>query len=210
MPCTTHAPTEWFSDTCCVPIAPDPANVGEACQREEGLWSGVDNCALGSVCWFVDDALVGECVAQCEGSRANPECSPGNSCDIAYEGTTVLCLPTCDPTAPACGPDRTCAHGTRVGDSGFGHFVCQATAPLVDVVGYGESCSTFGDLCGEGLACGWPIDVPGCDASRCCTVVGTLAAPPVCPDAAQTCVAAYPDGEAPVGLEDLCYCTVPR
>lgn len=207
VPCSLGA-LEWFSDTCCRPLDPDPAAVGEPCVREEGPWSGLDDCAADSVCWFLDDAQTGTCVAQCDGSRANPECAAGSSCDITYEGTVILCLPTCDPLAPACGPGRTCAHGTRVGVSDFGHFVCQATAPLNTVAGYGGACSAFGELCDEGLACAWPADVPGCESGRCCTLVGSLEAPPACPDPAQSCVAAYPDGDAPPGLESLCYCTV--
>jgi hypothetical protein len=77
------------------------------------------------------------------------------------------------------------------------------------VAGYGETCSSFGEVCDEGLACAWPADAPGCEAARCCTVVGTLAAPPAFPDPSQSCDAAYPDGEAPPpGLEPRCYCTV--
>jgi hypothetical protein len=206
VPCSLGA-LEWFPDTCCRPLDPDPAAVGKPCVREEGPWSGLDDCAADSVCWFLDDAQTGTCVAQCEGSRANPECAAGSSCDVAHEGTVILCLPTCDPLAPACGAGRTCAHGTRAGYSDFGHFVCQATAPLNAVAGYGEACSAFGELCDEGLACAWPADVPGCEAARCCTVVGALAAPPACPDPTQSCVAAFPDGDAPPGLESLCYCT---
>jgi len=73
---------------------------------------------------------------------------------------------------------------------------------------YGDDCSdSLG--CGTGLVCVGSGEVPGCAGGRCCTTLGALAAPPICPDAMQTCVQLYADGDAPLGYEDLCACTIP-
>lgn len=199
---------EWFSRTLCVPVADDPAAVGESCTVQDSPWSGHDDCDLGSVCWYFDDSLEGTCVGQCAGSRANPDCPPAHACQIGSEGTVTLCMLTCDPLAPACGPDRHCTHGEYAGPGELGHFFCEAGPPLFEIRGYAAECDHYGNSCDEGLACVPPAHVPGCASWGCCTTLGTLASPPACPDATQSCIAAYPDGDAPEGLEDLCYCGV--
>lgn len=203
----TGVGVEWFSDMICTPIAEDAAGVGAPCIVEGHAWSGHENCELGSLCWFFEASLEGTCVAHCTGSRVNPMCPVGHSCDVGFEGTVILCLPDCDPLAPACADGQTCMHGEPAGGPDFGHFVCQATAPVFTMAGYGEGCDHFGHACEPGLACVWPEHVPGCEGT-CCTTLGDRTSPPVCPDPLQTCIAAYPDGDAPLGLEDLCFCGV--
>jgi len=201
-------PSLGFTRTACRPIADDPVPVGSPCTAQDDVWSGIDDCELGSVCSFLDDALEGTCVAQCTGSEANPQCPAGHSCDVGFDGTATLCLPECDPLAPACGAEQTCAHGDAAAGPNFEHFVCQSTATTFAIGEYGHGCDLWGNLCAPGLACVWEGHVPTCEASQCCTVLGELASPPPCPSLWQTCIAAYPDGDAPMGLEDLCYCGV--
>lgn len=200
--------TDWFSGTTCAPLVDAPAAIGEPCTHQEGPWSGQDDCDLGSVCWFFDDSLEGTCVAQCTGSRIAWTCPDANVCHSGSQGVVLLCLPACDPLAPACGRGRHCMFGERAGDGGFGQFFCQPGAPLYEIGGYGAECDPYGNSCDEGLACVPPAHVPGCVGAGCCTELGMLANPPSCPDATQTCIPAYPDGDAPEGLDDLCYCGV--
>ena len=100
-------------------------------------------------------------------------------------------------------------HGERPGID-FGHFVCQATAPVYTLGNYGAECGPYQDRCAPALACVVPDHVPSCEGSACCTLLGDLSSPPVCPDPTQSCITAYPDGDAPAGLENLCFCGVPE
>jgi hypothetical protein len=84
-------------------------------------------------------------------------------------------------------------------------FVC-VPDELVAGHAYGDDCSES-ILCDDGLVCRAAAHVPGCEGGRCCTDIGLLSAPPICPDATQTCVPLY-DADAPPGYEDLCFCGV--
>jgi hypothetical protein len=94
----------------CVPVVDDPKQPGEPCTVIDSRTSGIDDCALGTMCWNVDhDTLIGECVELCGGSNASPVCSdPCDQCNIAYEGVVLVCAPPCDPVIQDCGEGEKC------------------------------------------------------------------------------------------------------
>jgi len=205
MPWNCDGDGRW-SSTRCTPLDPEPAQPGENCSMQTGPYSGIDDCDLAAMCWGVDgDTLQGECVAFCSGSEANPACEdPAASCFIGWDGVITLCLPRCDPLASACGVDEACMFDAQGGTAG--QFVCMPES-VVPAQTDGDDCSdAIG--CGDGLVCRPAADVPGCATSQCCTQLGALAMPPACPDAMQTCLPLFPEGGAPEGLEDLCFCGV--
>lgn len=198
--------TPWANDggdqwnaTFCRALVPDPAQPGEPCMIEGSPHSGNDDCAISSMCWDIDpDAGIGTCVQFCGGSEANPSCPDGSSCFIANEGVLILCLPTCDPLAPACGEDLACAANRE-------EFFCVPAERVVEA--YAAPCDPYLG-CGSGLDCRGPGSTPGCDAN-CCTALCDLAAPS-CPDEAggQACVPYFERGMAPMGLEPLGVCLI--
>jgi hypothetical protein len=207
VPYACYSENEWDASRCS-PLDPTPAAPGEPCTVEDHALSGIDDCDLSAMCWGVDpDTLTGECAAFCMGSRANPVCEDGGrSCFLADNGALSLCLRSCDPLAPSCDADESCVWNRF----GSGDFVCFPAAH-VPAQAYGDDCSDSDDFgCGDALVCMGSSDVPGCAGMRCCTSLGDVDAPPVCPDVTQSCLPLYADGEAPVaGLEDLCFCGVP-
>ncbi len=186
----------------CVPIDPEPDDVGEPCTVVDSQVSGFDSCVRGAMCWDVDrETNIGTCVELCSGTEASPLCSdPRTHC----EGRSVpLCIPTCCPLEQDCEVDEACY---PVGP----HFSC---AP--DVSGpagaYGDPCD-FINVCNPGLFCADASVVPGCeDSDGCCT--------PFCDTRSQACklldlrlecVPWYEDlGEAPPGEEFVGGCWVP-
>jgi hypothetical protein len=194
---------QWKSSRC-TPLAEDPAEIGEPCVVQEGPFSGLDDCGVAALCWNVDaDTLQGECVAFCTGSEANPGCEdPARSCYIGVDGVPIACLTACDPLAPACEADENCVHNS----DGYTDqlFVCMPDE-LISGHAYGEDCSET-MLCDEGLLCRAAQHVPSCGTDSCCTLFGSFADPPDCPEPGQTCQPLFPG--APPGLDDYCYCGV--
>jgi hypothetical protein len=204
MPWANDGGSSWNA-TRCSPIEPDPMGVGETCTVEDSGVSGIDDCELGAMCWNVDaDTLMGTCVAQCSGTEANPECPADFSCMISNAGTLTLCLPSCDPLAPACAANEICA---PVDDQ----FFC-----LPDFSGdagvHGDPCE-FITACDPGLFCANSGEVPGCEGSiGCCAEFcdTTITADQQCTGFAdgEDCVPWFMDGEAPMGLEQLGACVI--
>lgn len=191
----------------CVELDRDAAEVGEACSVQDRVYSGADNCEVSSLCWDIDpDTLAGTCIGFCQGTAANPVCElESQSCFNGLNELLNLCLPRCSPLAADCGVARQCVFnedGLAARD-----FVCIPDVHL-PAQAYADDCEdSLG--CGTGLVCVASGEVPGCTSDRCCTTLGSLSAPPVCPDAMQTCAALYADGDAPPGYEQLCACTIP-
>lgn len=195
----------------CVPVVPDPDQVGEPCTAEESASSGLDSCDLGSMCWNVDEVtLTGTCVAICTGSADDPSCEePGTSCAITNGGAIVLCLPTCDPIVQSCPEGEGCY---PVEDAWF----CSSDGSG-ELGGYGDPCA-FINVCDPGLVCLDASMVPpgqACEGGAgCCTEVCDLADPAgdlQCTGApeGQICQPWYEAGMAPAGYEDVGVCTLP-
>ncbi|PCC67999.1 hypothetical protein SAMN02745121_04658 [Nannocystis exedens] len=194
-----------FDVTECVPVARDPDQPGEPCTVEGGVGSGIDSCDVGSKCWHVDEqTLAGTCVPMCGGTLDAPECAASTAC-VPFGDALHLCLPTCDPLAPACAAGDVCV--SNPGDAG-GPFVCVHDASG-DGGGEFEPCE-FLNGCDLGLACLPPDSATECDpeAVGCCLTYCDLTAP-MCSGAGAECVSWFEQGQAPTGLEDLGVCVLP-
>jgi hypothetical protein len=198
--------SEHWDSTRCVPVVADPALPGEPCVIEEWVASGIDDCEKGSFCWYMDYVtLAGVCVPACAGSEDAPVCPDMRACDISNDGTLLLCLEACDPLVPSCPDGQLCF------SSGEGNFICDLDNSG-DGGAYGDPCA-FVNSCNYGLFCAYPEEVPGCDNGEgCCSEFCDVSAMEnTCAGAPeQTCLPWFNDGEAPPGLEDVGYCTVPQ
>lgn len=187
----------------CVPIDPDPDDIGEPCTVVDSPLSGLDSCVLGATCFYVDRTTnIGTCVEFCSGTEAAPLCSdPRTHC----EGRSVtLCIPSCCPLEQDCPDGEACYPVAE-------HFFC---AP--DVSGtagaYGDPCS-FLNVCNPGLFCASADVVPGCgDEDGCCTPFCDIRSN-ACAllDLQLECVSWYDDiGHAVPGEEFVGGCMVPE
>lgn len=187
----------------CSPLDPAPSDIGEPCHVEDNPYSGIDDCGPASMCWDVDPVtLIGECVPFCAGGESHPTCGDGTSCWFDFEGVVLVCLPSCDPLTPACADGEVCAGMTFYQPGLPPSFACLPAAQFQPRA-YGEECRYF-DVCDVNLVCVRDNDVPSCAGDRCCTVIGPLENPPVCPDETQTCI---PFDDA-MDVDGLCYCGV--
>ena len=201
----------YWNATRCTLIVDHPAEIGEPCHAVGSRTSGIDDCGLGALCYFVDiETLEGTCLPLCEGSPSNTYCSdPGFACDIVDGDSLVMCLPLCDPLAQACDEGRGCYPI---------HSRWQCVLDGSSELGaYGDPC-LFDNQCAPGLVCLDDSTVPpgqACEgATECCTEICDLSDPAgdlQCAGAAggQICVPWYAEGTAPPGFEDVGACTLP-
>ncbi len=178
--------------TRCSPLADMPNAVGEPCSVVGSDNSGLDDCALGSMCRNLDpDTNMGECVAFCHGSEAQPLCEdPCTHCNIFAEGTLILCLPECDPVAQNCSEGQGCYPS-------YGNFACAPDASGTEGA-IGDPCE-FLNVCDAGNFCADAEIVPACEGSGCCAPFCDPAGPDPCPGLlfATTCVPWYAPGQDP-------------
>jgi hypothetical protein len=207
MPWANDGGNSWNA-TRCSPVAPDPGQVGDPCTVEGSGVSGVDDCAIATMCWGVDpETNQGTCTAFCMGSENNPVCdNPQTACSIANEGTLILCLPTCDPLLQNCMDGEGC---WGIDDD----FVCAPDAGAEGEGAYGEACE-FLNVCDPGLFCANPDIVPGCQASGCCSEFCDLSDPQAGANCAgagggQECLPWFEEGQSPPGYEDVGACGIP-
>jgi hypothetical protein len=206
MPWANDGGNAWNA-TRCSPVAPDPGQPGDPCTVEGSGVSGVDTCAVASMCWGVDpETNEGTCVAFCMGSENNPVCDdPTTACSIANEGTLILCLPTCDPLLQDCMDMEGCWGIDQ-------DFVCAPDASG-KMGAYGDPCEYL-NVCDAGLACVPPEFVPNCAAAGCCSPFCDVSDPmsgAACPGAGggQDCIPWFEMGQAPPGYEDVGVCGIP-
>lgn len=189
-----------WNATKCVPLDPDPAEVGEPCTVTGVGVSGLDSCALGSMCWDVDSETdQGYCVPFCSGSDGARLCSdPNRECNITGNGVLTLCFLNCDPLEPVPCPQ---GQGCYPADN---RFVC---APDDSAEGGGpfEACE-FINACDPGSTCRGADLVGLCDAvaAGCCSPYCDTTGP-TCPDGTQ-CVAYFEEGTTPPGYKDVGVC----
>jgi hypothetical protein len=201
MPWANDGGNAWNA-TRCSPVSPDAGQPGDPCTVEGSGVSGVDDCAVASMCWGVDpETNLGTCVAFCMGSENNPVCDdPTTACSIANEGTLILCLPTCDPLLQNCMDGEGC---WGIDDD----FVCAPDASGEMGV-YGDPCEYI-NVCDPGLFCATATAVPGCASSGCCSEYCDLSEPAACMGDNQMCLPAFEKGQTPPGYEDVGLCALP-
>jgi hypothetical protein len=186
----------FWNATKCASVDPLPSQVGEPCVAQGSAVSGIDDCALGAMCWDVDPVTnEGVCVALCTGDPARPVCDDASlECAVLIEGVLPLCLPCCDPIAQSCADGDTCI---PIGDD----FVCVPDRSGPDLGGAGSPCELF-DVCDPGLYCADADTVGGCDgAVGCCTPLCDLDAQDPCPggEPGVECVSWWEGDIAPAG-----------
>lgn len=180
----------WNALRCVVPEA-EPRAPGTWCTVGGSAVSGIDDCEIGAMCFGVDPvSLVGECVALCTGSPDAPVCPDAcDRCVIANAGVLALCLPACDPLAPACEDARGCYPNAD-------GFVCLPHGPSRSAIG--EPCTDING-CTSGF-CAPAERVPGCESpSGCCAAYCDTTAQDPCGNASPevACVPWWSDDAPP-------------
>jgi hypothetical protein len=208
MPWANDGGSSWNS-WACRPLAEDPAAVGEPCHVEGSPTSGIDDCALGAMCWDVDPKTgEGECIGLCKGSGDGPYCDdPGEWCHIHADAVLILCVPVCNPLEPSCVEGESCIPTEY-------EWVCSNDASG-DQGAYGDPCE-YNNVCDPGLVCLDASAVAGCEAPiGCCTDFCDISDPlgdMQCAGVAEgaICQPWFEPGEAPVGFDDVGVCMLPQ
>lgn len=190
-----------WTGTKCVPVMGDKSP-GTPCTAPEGPVAGIDDCAVGVICWDVDLDNQGTCVLQCTGSFDERSCPPGQACFIAAGKYVALCARSCHPLADDCLQGEVCVPGH---DAFFCELKSMEPGGKVN-----EPCSDIG-ACEKGLAC-----LSSSAASEACTLEEVGCCQPYCqlpagdcPNPDQQCIPWYdPRLDVPVGYEDLGVCAV--
>ena len=211
MPYADDGGNAWNANRC-VPVVEGAGQPGDPCVVEGSGVSGVDNCDLGSMCYYVSaETNEGICTPLCGGNPASPTCDDGYACSIYNDGILPLCLEECDPLAQDCsGTEQLC-----VASPANDGFVCLIDALPNDAGVYGAPCS-FANACDPGLFCASQAIVPGCtNGGGCCSEFCNLDA--ATPDAecsgsgdGQTCQPWWNGDPAPPGYETVGFCGIPQ
>lgn len=197
-PYNNQGEASWNATTC-VPLVEEPVALGEPCSVEEHPWSGLDDCGVSALCFWVDEStLEGTCIGLCIGEdESNAWCElPDHVCTQPSDGVG-LCPPSCNPLTPDCGPGQACYPWSDA-------FIC-ATAGTLSA---GEDCGFTINECAADLTCVAGEDVPGCPGgSTCCTAYCTVGDPvPSCLPG-QVCEPWY--DTPPPGYEQVGSCRLP-
>lgn len=203
MPWANDGGNAWNA-TRCSPIDPDPDGLYDPCMVEGSGVSGIDSCDLGMICWDVDERGMGVCHGLCLGPQTAPSCEDRNAtCTVTSDGILNLCRPPCQPLdIDTCSPGQGCYPS----DDGF---VCAPDASGDTLGGAFDTCE-FINACDPGLMCAGASLVGACEpgGANCCTPYCDLS-DPVCPDPT-SCIALFPEGEAPRPHENLGVCGTPE
>lgn len=201
-PWSNDGSNRWTASRC-VPLVESPSQAGDPCTVEGSGLSGIDDCAFGLLCLWVDpETLVGTCVADCSGSPENPICAdPSTVCVTEFDGYLHQCMPNCDPFL------QDCERGTcfAFGEFENVHFACGV--PLVPTIVDFEPC-THDWECAAGSMCPRDEHDPACEAGRCCTPMCDLEVPDACADG-RVCRPILPEGQGPPEFHDEGYCALP-
>ena len=203
MPYANDGGGSWNA-TKCTSVDANPGQPGDECVAEGGGVSGIDNCAVGTMCWFLDAENKGTCVEMCTGSPNAPMCPGDKICDESNDGVIIVCLDTCDPLAQSCPENQICFF------DGVDTFICDFDASGEEGQ-YGDPCAYI-NVCDYGLFCANQMAVPGCESTDgCCSTYCNLMEPNTCPGAPeQECVPWYAEGQTPPpGQENIGACAVP-
>jgi hypothetical protein len=172
---------------------------GDPCMVEGSGVSGVDDCALGSICLNTDENGVGICTAFCDGN--DESCPPSQTCAIYNDGVLPICLVSCDPLLQNCMGGQSCI------DTPNQTFICFNDASG-ETGADGDACPPeHGEnSCDPGMWCG--AGSFGCEDVNCCT--------PFCDiegndcTAPDECVSFFGDpASAPPGYETVGVCVLP-
>jgi hypothetical protein len=172
-------PPGGFTTIC---VAPQPSGQVEGANcpvPADGLYTGTDDCAVGTICYSEQSAGGGtESVAHCRKFCASDsDCGAAHHCAQAFAGpefTNVargVCEPICNPFGPICGEaDHHCDALTAIGGGGDAATVCRSNGTAAQ----GDNCGTTN--CQNGLVCipgiapflTQPTCMMPCDGSHLC------------------------------------------
>ncbi len=186
----------------CVDIMGDGVP-GEPCTAFEGPTAGIDDCALGSICFDVDVELnnSGICTSQCSGSVGAPVCPEKFICDLYAEQYLAVCILSCDPLiVDDCPEDQACIPGENSFDCVKGAWDANQQV--------NDACNGHG-ACAKGLACLSSTSGSACaEGVGCCQPYCELPDGP-CPDPDQSCQPWFdPRRGVPLGYEHVGVCAV--
>jgi hypothetical protein len=98
-----------WNATKCVDVTGDGAP-GDPCTATGGGVSGIDDCALGVMCWDVDEDNHGTCIALCYRHPGRPVCPLNSTCAVSpAKASSTSAFPSCDPLIQDC-PGRRSLH----------------------------------------------------------------------------------------------------
>ncbi len=192
-------PNGFYDHYRCVPVMPPALPPGAPCQMQEGTATGLDDCALGSFCAFVEPStLQGTCVAMCTGSENRPVCAGDGYDCVSWGQELFVCIQSCNPLDEMpCPEGHVCTFG-----GGTDLPWCRPDD--------GTSSAQPGDPCGRGGSCG-PLGCaseevdPNCPhPGGCCSVWCDLEAPQ-CPRGT-ACTEAFPNAGLPPGWANVGMC----
>jgi hypothetical protein len=210
--------SDYYDSARCVPVAPEPRDIGEPCEDPFGP-DGLDDCVPGAICDYGADGF--RCVELCMAGEQGLTCStPDQRCTsgLSESWSLKLCAPFCDPLEQQCALEGSFCMARNPNCLGCfplgveGTLACLATT--ANTVGLGQPCAE--SECDAGLFC-VPLErAPICDPnpvlrSGCCTPHCDLNGPDTCPDETVDlrCVPLWLDGAAPAGYEHVGVCAVP-
>ncbi len=179
----------------CVPVTGNGQH-GDPCMTEGGGVSGLDDCAVGHICFNTDENMMGICTAFCD---ENDTCPPGSDCSIQNDGSLPVCEIGCDPLLQDC-PEGS---GCYAIDGSEGATICMQDASGAGGMD-GDPCE-YDNVCDPGLVC--IGGSAGCTATWCCTPWCDLSGSTPCPGAGEDCVPHFES--PPPGQEDVGICVVP-
>jgi hypothetical protein len=183
----------------CVPVTGSGA-AGDPCVYG-GTVEATDDCGAGLYCWNVVDVEglpTGTCTPFCQGSPDEPQCEPGTSCLIAYDGSVNLCIATCDPVMQNCDPGLACYWTSE-------NFHCVFTTSDLPI---GDACGFIND-CVAGAACLDAALVPDCGGMGCCASFCDLDSLEPCPQPGTECSSFFEEGMAPPEYANVGVCVLP-
>jgi hypothetical protein len=191
---------ELWNSNRCTDVPENPAGEGEPCEAA-GVASGIDDCALGLMCFGVDPAtLQGTCTALC--NIDDPDaCGDGALCADYDFFFAQVCLTRCDPTDPAtCPAGESCR---RIVDD----LLCLPNVTLPE----GLPCGLDEQHCAVEEACMPADELARCANLECCTPWCDLsAAEPDLPCGAVPGEVCRPYLETPpAGFEHVGVCGLP-
>lgn len=197
-----------FEGTRCVPVAEQPAGLFEPCSTQEQMFSGLDDCAKGMLCWDLNPAtLTGVCYPHCTGTEIKPQCPPPLACVTPFGDTFNLCTLGCNPLLAnaECGnADFSCY---PVGGLGEG-FDCSPDNSGPDQGTAFDACSSSTD-CDGGFAC---VSAQGADECivkgipNCCLPFCDTSGGDSCPGNGQQCFPWFIKGTVPSTAPNVGIC----
>jgi hypothetical protein len=196
-----------WSEARCAPLFEEVLEAGDSCITLP--WpsidtEAIDNCVEGTLCWSHENrftVLPYACIPQCSGGPEEPQCPPGQACNVR-DGQLALCERIrCDPTYPWCLDGRSCVF------DGVDDFRC-VPGPAVDGTGF-SPCEMPTD-CAPGQLCAAAELAPGfcqADSASCCLPVCDLDFP-ACNAEPLVCVPFFAAGTAPPEHANVGVCGV--